>query len=350
MLAAQNWSGIFLVNKPQGMTSFGVVARIRKLTGMRRVGHIGTLDPFADGLLPVCTGKATSAVQFMEKYDKTYQVRIVFGQATDTQDLTGKVIETHQLTDSERSRLAETDFAELRQAVTDLIGCHEQVPPMYSAIKKNGRPLYAYARAGEIVDRKARPVTIRRAEILDISLGQQMQMDLLVECSKGTYIRTIADDLGRKLGYFAYAAQLTRTRCGPFLLTGSASPDLLFQLRSQIELDFSRQKVDQDEQNSLNRDDIDKVFRQKLIEKGWYTSSAAAFTGWPDIIVSQEEALRLVYGQVVELASERIADDSADKYAVYCLGQLVAVSRLKPLAGDGYTLKTERVFLDRADF
>ena len=347
MLAAQNWSGIFLINKPQGMTSFGVVARVRKLTGIRRVGHIGTLDPFAGGLLPVCTGRATAAVQFMEKYDKTYQVSIIFGQATDTQDLTGQVINKHQLTDDERSRLAKTDFAELRRAVASLVGCHEQVPPMYSAVKKDGRRLYEYARAGEIVERKARPITIRRAEILDISLGQHLQTDLLIECTKGTYIRTIADNLGRQLGFFAHAAQLTRTQCGPFSLEQAASPDALFQLLSQAELDFTGQQALQHAQRS--GESVDTLFRRKLINNGWYTDTASAFAGWPAIMISQEEALRLVYGQVVELACERIPDYTADKYAVYYLEQLVAVARLEPLASPGYTMKTERVFLDRAD-
>lgn len=198
-------SGILLVDKPAGWTSHDVVAKLRRLTGVRRIGHAGTLDPMATGLLTVFVGRATRAVEFAEGHDKGYTALFRPGLTTDTLDTTGTVL-TH-------SGLRPTRV-ELEAALAHFRGDIEQLPPMYSAIKQNGKKLYEIARAGGEVERKARRVTIYRLECT----GERGDGDfeLEVECSKGTYIRTLCDDIGRELGCGGCMSGLRRTRAGGF--------------------------------------------------------------------------------------------------------------------------------------
>ena len=197
-------SGILLVDKPAGWTSHDVVGRLRRMTGQRRIGHSGTLDPMATGLLVVFLGRATRAVEFAEGHDKAYTALLRPGIGTDTLDTTGAVLATSP----ERPTLSE-----LEAALGAFRGEIEQLPPMYSALKYNGKKLYEIARAGGEVERKPRPVTIYRLECTGERDGDFV---LEVECSKGTYIRTLCDDIGRALGCGACMSGLRRTRAGGF--------------------------------------------------------------------------------------------------------------------------------------
>jgi tRNA pseudouridine55 synthase len=197
--------GILNINKPSGMTSFSVVAMVKRLTGERHAGHAGTLDPDATGVLPVLIGKATRVVEFLMDTRKTYRAEIEFGKATDTYDGSGKVISQGDASNINKNQI--------EQAVASFRGEIEQVPPMYSALKHQGQPLYQLARAGVNVERKSRAVTIHRLEIL---AWHPSLLALEVECSKGTYIRSLANDLGEKLGCGAYLKSLVRTCYGIF--------------------------------------------------------------------------------------------------------------------------------------
>lgn len=216
-----------MINKPVGMTSFQVVARVRKLLGTKKAGHCGTLDPFAQGLLPICTNRATRIIRYMDNYDKGYRCRLRFGAFTDTQDCEGTVVGGRKPTKQELEDLRQDDFATLRQLFDDLIGKHIQIPPMYSAVKVAGRPLYDYARKGITLERQGRNIEIYSCDIHEIVCDEELEIEFSVRCSKGTYIRTICDDLGQQTGWGAYALTLVRESCGPFNLTEACSLEVL---------------------------------------------------------------------------------------------------------------------------
>src|SRR5579885_3604415 len=209
--------GIFNINKPVGMTSHDVVARVRRLTHQRRVGHAGTLDPAASGVLPICLGQATRAVEYLSEGGKAYRAAIVFGAVTDTYDAEGEVI---------RSAPVRLTREEIETVLPEFLGQQMQFPPMYSAIKSGGQPLYKLARAGIEVSRQARPIEITRLDLLD---WQPPMLTLEVECSKGTYIRSLAYDLGERLGCGAHLGGLVRLRSGPFTLDDSLTLEALEQ-------------------------------------------------------------------------------------------------------------------------
>jgi tRNA pseudouridine55 synthase len=223
--------GVIIVDKPVGPTSFDVVRQVRRLTGVRRVGHGGTLDPLASGVLPVCLGEGTKLAQFFLDADKEYLATIQFGAETTTDDAAGAVTATYPV--------AELSPARVALALDGFRGEQTQVPPMFSALKRDGRPLYDYARAGEVVERAARRIAILELELLAFHAcgGDADQeggrgspgptADVRVRCSKGTYIRTLARDLGTALGSGAHLAALRRTRSGPFELARSVSLDRL---------------------------------------------------------------------------------------------------------------------------
>lgn len=224
------FTGILLVSKPVGVTSFLVVSKVRRLYGLRRVGHCGTLDPFADGLLPIVVGRATRAVAFMDGFDKTYQVRIRFGRTTDTKDGTGTILEERTIDGDRINRLMESDFEPIREAIRSLTAIREQIPPMFSAVKVDGRPLYELARAGQDIERKSRPVNIYESEPIKVGIDAGgLYADARIHCSKGTYIRNLAEDVGRITGLLAHAETLTRLQNGPFRLEDAWTWDQLLE-------------------------------------------------------------------------------------------------------------------------
>ena len=204
--------GILNINKPSGQTSFRIVAMVKRWSGERRVGHAGTLDPTATGVLPVCLGRGTRLIEFLVDAAKTYQAQIELGTATDTYDDSGQI--THKGDPSGINQ------GQLESALDMFRGPIQQTPPMYSAVKHRGRPLYELARAGIQVERKSRPAIIHRLELIS---WQPPVVTVEVECSKGTYIRSLAHDLGQSLGCGAHLKNLIRTRCGLFDIKDSVS-------------------------------------------------------------------------------------------------------------------------------
>lgn len=217
-------NGIIIIDKPMGRTSHDIVYEVRKLTGIKKVGHTGTLDPMATGVLPVCIGSATKAADLLALSDKSYRAQLVLGKTTDTQDAEGTVLSQSKVTCTEE---------EIREAISSFVGELEQIPPMYSAVKQNGKKLYELARQGIEVERKSRQVTVNSIDILNI---KENTVTIDVTCSKGTYIRTLCADIGEKLGTGAYMSKLRRTRTGPFTLEGSFTLQKLRELKEQNSL------------------------------------------------------------------------------------------------------------------
>lgn len=213
--------GIFNINKSTGMTSHDVVAKICRLLKQKRVGHAGTLDPAAGGVLPICVGQATRVAEYLSESGKAYQADVVFGVATDTYDTEGAVTAT--------GSTADLALASIEETLEHFLGPQMQVPPRYSAIKIHGQPAYKRARAGEEITLEPRPIVIYSLEVID---WIPPRLTLAIECSKGTYIRSLAHDLGMQLGCYAYLDALVRTRSGPFTLSESIT---LEQLAGAIE-------------------------------------------------------------------------------------------------------------------
>jgi len=200
----QQWEGVLAIWKPAGWTSHDVVAKARRLLRERRIGHTGTLDPAVTGVLPLCVGRATRMVEYLQESPKTYQATLRFGLATDTEDLSGNVIETGDASFLTQSMIEE--------AALSFVGEIDQIPPMVSAVKVDGKRLYELARQGLTVERKPRRVTIHRLDVLGVNAGgERPELTFSVTCSKGTYIRTLCTDIGRKLGVPAVMAELVRT-------------------------------------------------------------------------------------------------------------------------------------------
>lgn len=185
-------NGILNIYKEKGYTSHDVVARLRGIMGQKKIGHTGTLDPDAEGVLPVCLGRATKICDLLTDKDKTYETVLLMGKTTDTQDISGTVLKEYA-----GDIAAETEETKVVSYIREFIGEYDQVPPMYSALKVNGKRLYELAREGKTVERKSRKVTIHDIRIREVSLPR-IRME--VDCSKGTYIRTLCHDIGEKLG------------------------------------------------------------------------------------------------------------------------------------------------------
>lgn len=198
------------IDKPLGMTSFGVVERIRRWTGCRKVGHAGTLDPLATGVLLVCTGRATKRVSEFMDLEKEYEGIVELGRATDTDDAEGKIIEEHPVPDFSEE--------EIESSLNSFRGTIDQTPPLYSALKKNGQRMYKLARRGNDVPRQPRSVTIHEITLLK---WIRPELHIRVRCSRGTYIRALARDIGKTLGTGGYLKALRRTRIGQFQATDS---------------------------------------------------------------------------------------------------------------------------------
>lgn len=210
-------NGIVIVDKPAGWTSQDVVSKLRGVFHTRRIGHGGTLDPMATGVLPVFVGRATRGVEFFEHAEKTYEAILQLGITTDTEDITGTVLKTHPV---------DVTQEQLHAVLDRFRGEISQIPPMYSAIKVNGQKLYDLARKGISVQRQPRRVTIHRLECLSFS-GDSAR--LLVHCSKGTYIRTLCSEIGEALGCGGCMAQLRRVRAGAYTIENAVSLDVLTQ-------------------------------------------------------------------------------------------------------------------------
>jgi tRNA pseudouridine55 synthase len=251
-----NNSGILLIDKSPGPTSFDMVRGVKRLFKVRKAGHLGTLDPFATGLLVICLGEATKLAPFLMGESKTYEAAIRLGVETDTQDLTGKVIAI-------LDKLPEP--GEIYAAAARFVGEIEQVPPMYSAVHHQGQRLYKLARRGEEVERRLRPVTVHRLEVRKIALPE---VAVTVTCSSGTYIRTLAADLGAALGCGGHLTRLRRLAVGPF------------KVEDALALETIGEMTIEERQNRL-------------------IPLAECLPGLPAVAIGEREALRLRRGQAI---------------------------------------------------
>ena len=209
-MQAEHYNGLIAVWKEQGYTSHDVVAKLRGILHQKKIGHTGTLDPQAKGVLAVGLGLGTKTFDLLPDHWKIYEAEVTFGVQTDTEDIWGNILKTHDV-----SKTPE----EIIQAICSFVGTYDQIPPMYSALKHNGQKLYELARKGIEIERKPRTVHINTLRVNDINLSdKQKTVTITVDCSKGTYIRSLCDDIGKKLGCGACMMKLTRTRVGEFML------------------------------------------------------------------------------------------------------------------------------------
>lgn len=213
--------GILVLDKPRGFSSNAALQKVRWLLNAEKAGHTGSLDPLATGVLPLCFGEATKFSQYLLDADKGYETLMQLGVTTTTGDAEGDVLER---------RPVAIQSEQLTSVLREFLGEIEQIPPMYSALKRDGQPLYKLARAGEVVEREARSVTIARLELLSLAADKAW---LAVACSKGTYVRTLVEDIGKLLGCGAHVAELRRTQAGPFGLAQAVSLETLEQAHAE---------------------------------------------------------------------------------------------------------------------
>jgi len=213
--------GFLVMDKPAGITSHDVVAAVRAVTGVKKVGHTGTLDPFATGVLPLALGRCTRLIQYLDESIKVYEATVRLGEATDTGDPTGEVVRT--------AELPTADEAQVLEVLEGFLGEQDQTPPAYSAVKVKGKPMYHYARKGQKVEAKPRRITIHA---LDLHHYDRQTMRLQITCSRGTYARVLADDIAVALGSAGHLEALSRPRSGPFFLDDALSMDELAEIVS----------------------------------------------------------------------------------------------------------------------
>lgn len=207
-----NADGFLVIDKPPGLTSHDVVAILRAVTGLNKVGHTGTLDPFATGVLPLALGGATRLIQFLDEREKIYDATVTLGSATDTGDPTGTVIESKPV--------PPLDKAHVLEVLAGFVGDRMQTPPRYSAVKVKGKPLYAYARKGQDVAVQARPITVHGMELVEL---EETRLRVIIKCSRGTYARVLAEEIGEALGTLGHLGALRRLGSGPFLIEQALS-------------------------------------------------------------------------------------------------------------------------------
>ena len=290
-------NGILVVDKPSGWTSMDVCAKLKGLFQERRVGHAGTLDPMATGVLPVFLGRATRAVEFAAESEKEYIAALRLGVITDTQDITGSVLET---------RPVAAGREELEAVLERFRGEIAQVPPMYSAVKINGQPLYKAARAGKTVERTPRPVTLH--SIMLAGSPAPNEYILNIHCSKGTYVRVLLEDIGRALGVPATMAALRRTASGPYTLEMAYTLDELQRAREAGTLESLLLSVE------------------------------SVFTCLPAVEVNEETRRRLLNGAPTYRFPARDG-----RYRALCAGEFLGVCRVEK-----HILTVEKLFCERA--
>ncbi len=227
-----SYEGILPVHKPENYTSHDVVAKLRRILGLKRIGHTGTLDPLVTGVLPVCLGRATRVAEYVQDLPKEYEAQLTVGFSTDTEDISGVIV------DKVEPLHLSLDDDQIKGALSKYIGEISQIPPMYSAVKVNGQKLYQLARAGVEIERPARTVNIYRLAFLGRSVSDEGYPVITVRvlCSKGTYIRTLCSDIGKSLGYPAVMSNLIRTSSGGFTLSQAVHLEEIERLHQAADL------------------------------------------------------------------------------------------------------------------
>jgi len=278
-------NGILNIYKPTGITSFDVVRMVRKISNVKKVGHAGTLDPEASGVLPVCIGKATKAIDYIMGDFKIYETELKLGVITDTYDREGVILKESEVNASED---------EIIQAINSFAGEINQVPPMYSALKVNGKKLYELAREGITVDRKLRNITIYEQKILDIEENKRILF--LTKCSRGTYIRTLCDDIGEELGTYGYMSYLLRVGVGSFKIENAYSIEYI---------------------KSLNLEELSKII----------VPMDDALDHFDEIIIQEELYSKIINGIVLPFEmSENYKTDTP--YKVYCKDTFMGIGKI----------------------
>lgn len=293
-------NGIINIYKEKGFTSFDVVAKMRGILRTKKIGHTGTLDPDAEGVLPVCIGKATKVVEYLTDYDKTYVAEVKLGVTTTTEDASGEVVLTRDVV---------YDEEKIEEVVNSFKGKYSQTPPMYSALKVNGRRLYEYAREGKVIERKSRDVFINDIKILEFNKENE-SFKIEVSCSKGTYIRTLCYDIGEKLECGAHMATLLRTKVGKF------------ELKDAIKLS-----------------ELEIIVKEARLEN--------VFQKTESVLLFDKVTFGKEYTKLLENGNKILVDDSytKDKYLVYMNdGRFVGVFKVMKKE-EGIYLKPEKMFL-----
>ena len=298
--------GVINIHKEKGYTSHDVVAKLRGIVGQKKIGHTGTLDPDATGVLPVCLGKATKLCDMLTDKNKTYETVMLLGKVTDTQDISGTVL-SEGATDA-------LDDESVKDVILSFVGDYMQVPPMYSALKVNGKKLYELAREGVEIERKARPVSILDIQIKEINLPR-VRME--VSCSKGTYIRTLCHDIGEKLGCGACMEELIRTRVSRFELKDSLTLAQVQELKEAGELEKILVPIDE------MFSDYEAITLKEEFMSFVYNGN----TFMPKHV---KQYIELVDGKMV-----RVYDDKGNFIAIY------------KFIKDKYSFKIEKMFFDR---
>jgi len=254
--------GIVNVNKAYGVSSHGVVQAVRRLFSHIKAGHSGTLDPMATGVLPVCLGRATRVVEYMIELPKVYHASVVFGKTTDTEDATGTILET--------KAVPMLELGQVEEILSSFIGRIEQLPPLYSAVKYKGKPLYKWTRLGEEVPRKVRTALIYSIQVSEFDLNREPHLVFDVECSRGTYIRTLAADLGEKIGCGAHLSGLIRLAVGPYKIENAYTMEELADLANSGFIETAIEPIDsaliQLPQLVLNSTQVEALKQGKMID------------------------------------------------------------------------------------
>lgn len=295
-------NGILNINKPEGWTSQDVVAKLRGRLHIRRVGHTGTLDPMATGVLPVCFGKATRIIEYYDDDFKTYEAEMKLGMVTDTLDITGTVLETKPVDVSEEDVI---------QTIDSFRGWITQIPPKYSALKVNGKPLYKYAREGVEVEIKSRKIYVEDIQPVEVNLRENRIL-FRVTCSKGTYIRTICDDIGKKLGCGGTMTALQRTQSGCFRVEDARTlPEILEMTDEELE----RRVIPMDE--TLVH--LGRIELKSMESVPFYYNGREIDTGYVNVLASPAVPAALKEGSRL-----------GDKYRVYDPeGKFLGISSLR---------------------
>ncbi|WP_040980189.1 tRNA pseudouridine(55) synthase TruB [Oceanobacillus jeddahense] len=280
-------NGILPLWKPKGMTSFDCVAKCRRYFNTKKVGHTGTLDPEVEGVLPICLGNATKVVPFLTDTKKVYLGTVALGTATETEDATGSVIEEKKVVEMPTKTEIEAVLEAFKGAIT-------QVPPMYSAVKVNGKKLYEYARANEEVERPSREVFIYDLQLLAIDESKN-SFDLYVECSKGTYIRTLCVDTGKELGYPAHMLQLERIKTGSFSKKNTVTFAMIEEAAAKNEQAQLLRPISEGLSHLVHQD-VDNALKLRIKNGQKLAVTEAPVTNNPFVFTNNEEVLA-IYGK-----------------------------------------------------
>lgn len=295
--------GVLVVKKAAGWTSHDVVAKVRGLLGGGKVGHAGTLDPAATGVLPLLIGRATRVAEFLIEWDKDYRAVLRLGETTDTQDATGTVLA--------RTDVGAVNKERLREVVARFLGSQRQVPPMYSAVKVGGRPLYKAARAGQTVPRESRAIVIHTLEIVAVE-GRDVTLDVI--CSKGTYIRTLCADIGEALGVGGHLLALERRRVGPLTLDQALTVE---EVADHLAIGTLRDRM---------------------------TTLDQALDRLPAVVVNEDQARRVIHGAPIDSVEAARPAESTSVRLKDERGRLLAVGAWGPQSGG--VIRIHKVLVD----